>query len=267
MNKHIQNATRVQEEKAPARLLLERMLGPDRVREGAPGRLVRARTALATARDLQGRELGTSALLEVDAAGTPRRLFVMDAQHKDGDTMLVDTAMGRYLVTVSKTQKGLDGKGYIFAGGEASVLELKLESAMVVRGEMQEDPYNWGDIAHADEFNGIRKAIEGNVQELTAEQMLRAKFVFRDKTEITGAELFGCSVELKTGHIRLKYRDGEFRADVLWAENAEHTIKLALIQRNVEELPDIEARFAGEKRKPLAFKAEIEGYVYAGVMV
>ena len=263
MENHIQKAGPVREEKAPARLLLEKMLGPDRVREGAPGRLVRARTALATARDLQGREMGASALLEVDRAGTPRRLFVMDAQHKDGDTLIVDTAMGRYLVTVSKTNKGLDGKGYVFAGGEASVLELKLESAMFVRGEMEEDPLSWGDIAHAGELEGIRDALEGKASALTLEQVLRATFKLNEGSEVRGSVLFGDNAEVEEAAIRVR---SDTAVKLMDALRIKGTFSAFLIKGGLASVADISAKFVDVARNPMAFTVEIDGNRYAGVL-
>lgn len=265
MKLHIQTATPVQA-KSPNQVLLEEILGPDRVHKGTPHRLVRAMTAIATARDLRGNEVGAAALLEVDMDKKPVRLFLIDAEHKEGDMLIVDTALGRYLVTVAKTEKGLDGRGYVFAGGMSTVLELRLEGAMFVRGEAKEDELSWGDIAHSEEFEGIRGAVAGHVHSLTRDEILGGKFVFRDGTAISGEHLLGFYIELKTCH-RSFVRDGKkYAEDVLEVENA-GGMRLRIVQGHAESLPDLEAKFAGKDIKPMAFRAYMDGYEYAGVMV
>ena len=238
---------------------------PDVRAEGAYSLVRMVRVAVS---EIDGSEMYGKARLVMGKDGKPERLEIRGGLLPLGNVLIAQSGSAAYLLTLEKDGNDFKMKPRVSGDGMTLVCEFSLSSAMQIKGNqrVKEDPMSWGDVCGEQHLEEIVACLEGRVQELTDKQLLRATFVFRDKTGITGAELFGRSVELSTGHIKFDYAGGEFRADVLKAENAERTVRLILIQRNVEELPDIEGRFAGAERKPLAFKAEIDGYVYAGVM-
>lgn len=230
-----------------------------------------------SAREADGSVLPGRATLIMGRGGRPEKIELRNCIPPTGDVLLAqDGRGGAYHLTLKKGGRDLEMRTRI-SNGFMLVQEFTITKSMRIRGCLSGAEYmaggkdgaldSCGDMSGQTGMEELANAVQGCVQELTREEILRAKFTFRDKTEITGAELLGNSPELGMGQIRITHRGEEFAANVLSVENAERTIRLMLVQREVKDLPDLEAMFQGAKRRPIAFSAEIGGYMYAGVMV